>query len=193
MASNGRTQPTFASSLGTQAHPVATVTLSAPLTPGPAFTAGTTITRTVPCLLAMNGVSHPATATVPGRRDGPELELAGSIPASFAEWGIKTPAGFGFLGSLAGADYVVNARRTDPVRAIADLGGADVAVSVATSPRAFEQAFSSLRRGGRLVCVALPAAGRTKVVARQRHLDDVNLCIEEVLTGQVPARLVFTF
>ena len=43
-----------------------------------------------------------------------------------------------------------------PVRAIADLGGADVAVALAVTPTAFEQAFASLRRGGRLICVALP-------------------------------------
>jgi alcohol dehydrogenase, propanol-preferring len=46
-------------------------------------------------------------------------------------------------------DHVVNARTTDPVDAIQDLGGADVAISLAASPRAFEQAFGSLRRGGR--------------------------------------------
>ncbi|GAA1956809.1 alcohol dehydrogenase AdhP [Catenulispora subtropica] len=129
-----------------------------------------------------------------------------------------------------GADHVVNARTTDPVEAVGDLGGADVAVVLATSPRVFEQAFSSLRRGGRLVCVGLPAddkmtipifdlvlggksvigsivgtrqdladvfalhaAGRTKVIAEARRLDDVNTCIEEVLAGNVPARLVFTF
>jgi propanol-preferring alcohol dehydrogenase len=62
-----------------------------------------------------------------------------------------------------GADHVVNARQADPVEAIRDLGGADVAVSLATSPRAFEQAFSSLRRGGRLICVALPAEGTMTV------------------------------
>lgn len=129
-----------------------------------------------------------------------------------------------------GADHVINAAETDPVAAIRDLGGADVGISVATSPRAFEQAFGSLRRGGRLVCVALPAedkmtvpifdtvisgksiigsivgtrkdladvfalhaAGRTKVITEQRRLDDVNTCIEDVLAGRVPARLVFTF
>jgi propanol-preferring alcohol dehydrogenase len=42
------------------------------------------------------------------------------------------------------------------VAAIAELGGADVAVALAVTPRSFEQAFASLRRGGRLVCVALP-------------------------------------
>jgi propanol-preferring alcohol dehydrogenase len=40
---------------------------------------------------------------------------------------------------------------------------------------------------------ALHAAGRTKVIAEERHLDDVNACIEEVLAGHVPARLVFNF
>ena len=62
-----------------------------------------------------------------------------------------------------GADHVVNARQADPVEAIRQLGGADVAVSLATSPRAFEQAFGSLRRGGRLVCVALPADGTMSI------------------------------
>lgn len=129
-----------------------------------------------------------------------------------------------------GADLVVNARTTDPVRAIAEFGGADVAVVTAASPRTFEQAYASLRRGGRLACVGLPAddqitisvfdtvlsgkqvigsivgtrndltdvfalhaAGRTKVVAEPRQLNDVNACFDEVLAGHVPARLVFTF
>ena len=55
-----------------------------------------------------------------------------------------------------GADHTVNAATTDPVPAIAELGGADVAVALAVTPKAFEQAFATLRRGGRLVCVALP-------------------------------------
>lgn len=56
-----------------------------------------------------------------------------------------------------GAEHVVNAAKVDPVEAIQELGGADVAVVLAASPRVFEQAFSSLSRGGRLICVALPA------------------------------------
>jgi propanol-preferring alcohol dehydrogenase len=56
-----------------------------------------------------------------------------------------------------GADHVVNARDVDPVEAIHALGGADVAVALAASPGSFDQAYRSLRRGGRLVCVALPA------------------------------------
>jgi hypothetical protein len=31
------------------------------------------------------------------------------------------------------------------------------------------------------------------IVLGERHFDDVNLCIEVALSGQVPARLVFTF
>ena len=60
------------------------------------------------------------------------------------------------LATELGADHVINAALTDPVQAIAELGGADVAIALAVSPRSFEQAFASLRRGGRLVCVALP-------------------------------------
>lgn len=55
-----------------------------------------------------------------------------------------------------GADHVVNAAQHDPVEAIAALGGADVALALAATPASFQQAFASLRRGGRLVCVALP-------------------------------------
>ncbi|WP_130011313.1 zinc-dependent alcohol dehydrogenase [Serinicoccus sediminis] len=40
-------------------------------------------------------------------------------------------------------------------------------------------------------CFALHARGRTRVIAEPRHLEDVNECFEEVLSGRVPARLVF--
>ncbi len=132
------------------------------------------------------------------------------------------------LATELGADHVVNAAKVDPVEAIQALGGADVAVALATSSDSFDQAYRSLRRGGRLVCVALPAdgsftvpifdtvlngktiigsivgtrndlqdvfalhaAGRTKVVAVGRKLDEVNESIAEVLAGDVPARIVF--
>ncbi|MGF1472163.1 MAG: alcohol dehydrogenase AdhP [Rubrobacteraceae bacterium] len=56
-----------------------------------------------------------------------------------------------------GAEYTVNAREQDPVEEIKKLGGADAAIATAVSPRAFEQAYGSLKRGGTLVFVALPA------------------------------------
>ena len=135
------------------------------------------------------------------------------------------------LAAELGAEHLVNAAEADPVAEIQKVGGADVAVVLAASPKVFEQAFRSLRRGGRLVMVALPgdnatidvpifetvlggiavigsivgtrqdlaevfalhAAGRTKVIAEARKLDEVNACFTEVLNGTVPARLVFQF
>jgi alcohol dehydrogenase, propanol-preferring len=62
-----------------------------------------------------------------------------------------------------GAAHVVHAREEDPVAAIQRLGGADVAISTAAQPQAFEQAIASLARGGRLVCVGLPAENGMRV------------------------------
>ncbi len=56
-----------------------------------------------------------------------------------------------------GAEFTINAKKEDPVEAIQRLGGVDQAIALAVSPRAFEQAYASLRRGGTLVFVALPA------------------------------------
>lgn len=61
------------------------------------------------------------------------------------------------LAKELGATYGFNAATDDAVDEIKKLGGADVAICVAVSPKAFEQAYSSLRRGGTLVFVALPA------------------------------------
>jgi alcohol dehydrogenase, propanol-preferring len=40
---------------------------------------------------------------------------------------------------------------------------------------------------------ALHAAGKTKVISETRKIDDVNEAMAEVLSGKVPARLVFEF
>ncbi|GLX99529.1 hypothetical protein [Herbidospora sp. NBRC 101105] len=40
---------------------------------------------------------------------------------------------------------------------------------------------------------ALHAAGRTEVVCETRPLDEINEAVEDVLSGRVGARLVFTF
>ncbi len=67
------------------------------------------------------------------------------------------------LAARLGADEVVDGRGGNAAEAVRKLGGADVAVALAVSPRAFEQAYGSLRRGGRLVCVALPADDKMTV------------------------------
>ena len=46
-----------------------------------------------------------------------------------------------------GAEFTINAKKEDPVEAIQRLGGVDQAIALAVSPRAFEQAYQSLRRG----------------------------------------------
>ena len=134
------------------------------------------------------------------------------------------------LATDLGADHVVNAGSTDAVKAIRDLGGADVVIVLAVAPSVFGQAFESLNRGGRLVLVSLPAdgqltvpifdtvlkgisiigsivgtrqdlaevfalhaAGRTRVISEARDLQQVNECVEQVLNGEVPARLVFAY
>lgn len=134
------------------------------------------------------------------------------------------------LAERLGADSTVNAAEVDPVEAIQKLGGADVVIVLAASSKVFEQAFKSLRRGGRMICVGMPkdgsfelpifetvvkgisvigsivgtrqdlrevfalhAAGRTEVVTETRRLEDVSTAIEDVLSGTVPARIVFEF
>lgn len=127
-----------------------------------------------------------------------------------------------------GAEFTANAAEEDPVAAIKKLGGADAAVVLAVAPKAFEQAFASLRRGGTMSLVALPAentmelpifetvlngitivgsivgtrldlrevfdlhaAGRTRVIREERPLADVQGAMNDVLAGDVPARIVF--
>jgi propanol-preferring alcohol dehydrogenase len=74
-----------------------------------------------------------------------------------------------------GASHVVNAASEDPVEVIQKLGGADIAISTAVSPRAFEQAMGSLARGGRLICVGLPAENDIKVPIFQTVLGGLSL------------------
>jgi polyisoprenoid-binding protein YceI len=97
----GKAQPQFATSLGTRADPVATFTLTRPVVLSPAFTSGAAISVTATGRLAMHGASRLVTVTISGRRSGSALQVAGSIPIAFGDWGIKGPKSYGFLASLA--------------------------------------------------------------------------------------------
>lgn len=57
-----------------------------------------------------------------------------------------------------GADNTVNSKYQDPVEEIQRPRGVDAAISLAVAPKTFEQAYRSLRNGGTVVSVALPAA-----------------------------------
>jgi propanol-preferring alcohol dehydrogenase len=92
------------------------------------------------------------------------------------------------LAKELGADHVVNALTEDPVQAIQDLGGAHAAISVAVAPKAFEQAFGSLRRGGTLVFVALPADNRVSLPIFETVLNGITILGSIVGTRKGPRR-----
>ncbi|MFF4783622.1 zinc-dependent alcohol dehydrogenase [Streptomyces griseorubiginosus] len=132
------------------------------------------------------------------------------------------------LAAELGADLVVDARKDDVGAVLKQAGGAHAAIALAVNEDAFAAVNSGLRRGGKLVMVALPAhgtiqvpifdtvlngtsvigsivgtrqdlaevfqlhaAGRTRVISEIRSLDTVNESIDDVLRGQVKARIVF--
>ncbi|HWK26255.1 MAG TPA: zinc-dependent alcohol dehydrogenase [Solirubrobacter sp.] len=74
-----------------------------------------------------------------------------------------------------GAEHVVNAAEEDPVAAIRKLGGADAAIATAVTPKPFQQAFRSLARGGRLVCVGLPADNHLEIPIFETVLGGLDL------------------
>ncbi|MFF3967229.1 zinc-dependent alcohol dehydrogenase [Streptomyces griseorubiginosus] len=132
------------------------------------------------------------------------------------------------LAAELGADLVVDARKDDVGAVLKQAGGAHAAIALAVNEDAFAAVNSGLRRGGKLVMVALPAhgtiqvpifdtvlngtsvigsivgtrqdlaevfqlhaAGGTRVISEIRSLDTVNESIDDVLRGQVKARIVF--
>jgi propanol-preferring alcohol dehydrogenase len=74
-----------------------------------------------------------------------------------------------------GADFTVNAAKEDPIAAIQALGGADQAIALAVAPKAFEQAYGSLKRGGTLVFVALPADNDVTIPIFQTVLNGITI------------------
>ncbi|MGY1499602.1 zinc-dependent alcohol dehydrogenase [Streptomyces sp. QTS52] len=132
------------------------------------------------------------------------------------------------LATELGADLVIDARKDDVGQVLRQHGGAHAAIALAVNEVAFAAVNSGLRRGGKLVMVALPAhgtiqvpifdtvlngtsvigsivgtrqdlaevlqlhaAGQTKVICETRPLAAVNESIDEVLRGEVKARIVF--
>ncbi|GAX88551.1 alcohol dehydrogenase AdhP [Effusibacillus lacus] len=61
------------------------------------------------------------------------------------------------LAKSLGADLTINGKKVNPEEEIQkQVGGAQAAISVAVTPKAFEQAYRSVKRGGTLVVVGLP-------------------------------------
>src|SRR5829696_2317696 len=89
-----------------------------------------------------------------------------------------------------GAEFTINAANEDPMEAIQRLGGADQAIALAVSPRAFEQAYGSLRRGGTLVFVALPPDNEVKLPIFETVLNGINV-VGSIVGTRADLREVF--
>jgi propanol-preferring alcohol dehydrogenase len=89
-----------------------------------------------------------------------------------------------------GAEFTINAAKDDPAEAIQRLGGADQAIALAVSPRAFEQAYGSLRRGGTLVFVALPADNEVKLPIFETVLNGITV-VGSIVGTRADLREVF--
>jgi alcohol dehydrogenase, propanol-preferring len=89
-----------------------------------------------------------------------------------------------------GAEFTVNAAKEDPVEAIKALGGADQAIALAVSPRAFEQAYGTLRRGGKLVFVALPADNQVTLPIFETVLNGITI-VGSIVGTRTDLREVF--
>ncbi len=89
-----------------------------------------------------------------------------------------------------GAEFTVNATEEDPAEAIQRLGGADQALGIAASPQAFEQAYGSLRRGGTLVFVGLPADNRMQLPIFETVLGGITL-VGSIVGTRTDLREVF--
>lgn len=94
------------------------------------------------------------------------------------------------LAKELGAEFVINAGKTDPVAAIQELGGADQAIALAVSPKSFEQAYASLRRGGTLVFVALPPENHIQLPIFETVLNGITI-VGSIVGTRLDLREVF--
>jgi len=150
-----------------------------------------------------------AGATVVGVDVRPEkLDLAKRLGATYAvDASTEDPAAA--IQALGGADVAVALTvNPDAIRqAHSSLrpGGRLVLVSLPKAGELTVPIFDTVLKGisiiGSIVgtrqdlreVFELHAAGRTKVIAESRRLEEVNEAFDEVLAGDVPARLVFRF
>jgi D-arabinose 1-dehydrogenase-like Zn-dependent alcohol dehydrogenase len=88
-----------------------------------------------------------------------------------------------------GAEFTVNATREDPIAAIKALG-ADQAIALAVSPKSFEQAYGSRRRGGTLVFVALPAENEVHLPILETVLGGITV-VGSIVATRKDLREVF--
>ena len=76
----------------TSVYPTATFTLTAPIDLRSLPDANTDVTATATGDLTLHGVTKAVTFDIEGRYTGSNVEIAGSIPITFADWGISNPS-----------------------------------------------------------------------------------------------------
>jgi propanol-preferring alcohol dehydrogenase len=89
-----------------------------------------------------------------------------------------------------GADFTVNAAKEDAAEAIQRLGGADAAIALAVVPKAFSDAYGSLRRGGTLVFVGLPADNKVELPIFETVLNGITV-VGSIVGTRTDLREVF--
>ena len=76
----------------TSVYPAATFTLTEPIDLGSLPDANTDVTATATGDLTLHGVTRAVTFDIEGRYMGSTVEMAGSIPITFADWAISNPS-----------------------------------------------------------------------------------------------------
>jgi polyisoprenoid-binding protein YceI len=76
----------------TSLFPTATFTLSEPIDLGSLPDANTDVTAEATGELTLHGVTKSVTFDIEGRYTGSQVEIAGSIPITFADWNIENPS-----------------------------------------------------------------------------------------------------
>lgn len=89
-----------------------------------------------------------------------------------------------------GAEFTVNASQRDAAAAIQELGGADAAIALAVAPRAFSDAYGSLKRGGTLVFVGLPAENKVELPIFETVLNGITI-VGSIVGTRTDLREVF--
>jgi alcohol dehydrogenase, propanol-preferring len=89
-----------------------------------------------------------------------------------------------------GAEFTVNASREDAATAIQELGGVDAAIALAVEPKAFADAYGSLKRGGTLVFVGLPAENRVELPIFETVLNGITI-VGSIVGTRTDLREVF--
>ena len=79
--------------MDTAEFPDATFKLTKPIALGKEPADGEKITATATGELTMHGTTKPVTAQLEARRTGNTIEVAGTIPVTFSDYGIDNPSG----------------------------------------------------------------------------------------------------